>query len=57
MTAPPVVHYTNWFSYLGWPKAACFGICRSEDLQTTESPGEVTCKRCRRTKVWREAQK
>ena len=56
---PPVVHYVTIADrYPGWSlrRIAC------EDLlipmcATTENPNEVTCKRCRRTKVFTERDK
>ena len=60
MTAPPVVHYATATHHDvlwdGVPTVSCDRWIVFEAVAITQNPELVTCKRCRRTKVWREAQ-
>ncbi len=60
MTAPPVVHYAPYEIDSVWepdkPTVACDWGLDPVWVPTIANPDDVTCKNCRRTKVWREAQ-
>lgn len=47
-TVSPVVHYVSF---------DCIACAYGRKWHFTMIPKLVTCKRCRRTEVWREAQK
>ncbi|KKL73705.1 hypothetical protein LCGC14_2072200 [marine sediment metagenome] len=52
----PVVHYlVVWRGFFDVP-CNCFHFVPVE-MGVSQNPDEVTCRRCRRTKVFREAQK
>ena len=52
MTAPPVVHFRV---------SGCFDStvcnCTADWWHSTDDPNKVTCKRCRRTKVFTERER
>lgn len=55
MTAPPMVHLLRGPSWLVSVACGIWADCWMSD-QVSRHRSRVTCKRCRRTKVWREAQ-
>ena len=53
----PVVHYLLDTRPPNVPEVACDYWIVTTEVVSSQIPHDVTCKRCRRTKVWREAQK
>ena len=52
-----VVHYSIWVNYIGIPKIECVGNWGIHAMRSTSIRLKVTCKNCRRTRVFREAQR